>query len=85
MLNVIDTVTFIAKSKSLYGEYFDYSKTIYTKQKTKLKIICLIHNEFEIPAYLYTIPNRVSGCSQVLPSRSSKYAQIIKRANKILW
>lgn len=42
------TVTnFIEKAKFIHGETYDYSKVIYKNNSTKIKILCLIHGEFE--------------------------------------
>ena len=39
---------FIKKSKSIHGDKFDYSKSIYTSNSTELIVICPTHGEFEI-------------------------------------
>ena len=40
---------FINKSKSIFNNKFDYSKTIYKNKKDKIILICNIHNnQFEI-------------------------------------
>lgn len=38
---------FINKATLVHGDRYDYSKTKYTNAKTKLKITCRIHGEFE--------------------------------------
>jgi hypothetical protein len=38
---------FIKKSKEKFGDYYDYSKVEYRNNKTKVKIICPKHGEFE--------------------------------------
>lgn len=38
---------FIAKAIAKFGDKFDYSKVEYIDAKTKVKIICPIHGEFE--------------------------------------
>ena len=43
---VYDTVTFISKAIELYGDKYDYSKTVYDHSKKKVCIICPIHGEF---------------------------------------
>lgn len=42
------TEIFIEKSKSLYGEQFDYSETVYVNSRTPLKLICKQHGEIII-------------------------------------
>jgi hypothetical protein len=38
---------FISEAKEIHGDKYDYSKTIYTKLKSNVIIICPIHGEFE--------------------------------------
>lgn len=42
----ITTNEFIERSKIIHGNKYDYSNTIFTSTKTKVKIICPIHGEF---------------------------------------
>ena len=41
------TKDFIRKSKKIYGNKYDYSKTIYLNNSTKVTIICKDHGEFQ--------------------------------------
>lgn len=40
------TEWFIAKAKSIYGDKFDYSKSVYYASKQTIEIICNIHGSF---------------------------------------
>ena len=42
-----DTESFIKKARELYGDKYDYSKTIYKGSKELLTITCPIHGDFE--------------------------------------
>ena len=42
------TEEFIEQSKKIFGDYYDYSKTHYINNKTKVTISCLVHGDFEI-------------------------------------
>lgn len=42
----LTTEVFISRSKEVHGGKYDYSKTVYVNQKTKVCIICPIHGEF---------------------------------------
>lgn len=45
-----DTLTqkeFIEKARSIHGDKFDYSKTVYKNSKTKFTVICKEHGEFQ--------------------------------------
>lgn len=37
---------FLFRAKSIHGNFYDYSKTVYVNAKTKICIICPIHGEF---------------------------------------
>lgn len=41
------TNDFITKARSVHGDTYDYSKTVYTKAKEKLEIVCPVHGVFE--------------------------------------
>lgn len=43
----LTTEEFIQKAKSIHGNKYDYSKSVYTTAKKKLIIICPEHGEFE--------------------------------------
>ena len=44
---VSDKESFIRKAIDVHGEKYDYSKVVYINSKTKVKIICPEHGEFE--------------------------------------
>lgn len=41
------TEEFIEKARKVHGDKYDYSKVEYVNSKTKVKIICPVHGEFE--------------------------------------
>lgn len=43
----VTTESFIAKSKLVHNNKYDYSQTVYTQAKEKVSIICPIHGSFE--------------------------------------
>jgi len=43
----LTTEEFISKAKKVHNNKYDYSLTVYINTKTKVKIICPIHGEFE--------------------------------------
>jgi hypothetical protein len=45
--NSLSLSEFINKSKSIHGDKYDYTLVEYVNNKTKVKIICPIHGEFE--------------------------------------
>lgn len=49
MCNSIDKTAFcINEFKKLHGDYYDYSKTLYTKPKEKITVTCRKHGDFKI-------------------------------------
>src|ERR1035441_6864411 len=55
---IYDKESFIEKAQGIHNGKYDYSKIIYKKnQKTKIKIVCPIHGEFE-----QRIDHHLSGC-----------------------
>jgi len=46
MRKVVTTEEFIIKAKSIHGNKYDYSKVNYLNVRTKVKIICYKHGEF---------------------------------------
>lgn len=60
---------FIIKANELYNNKYDYSKVNYINSKTKVKIMCNIHGEFEqTPLRHYK-----SGCQKCKPKRIYKH------------
>jgi hypothetical protein len=43
----LSTEEFIAKARLVHGDKYDYSKSEYINNRTKVTIICPIHQEFE--------------------------------------
>ncbi|QGH73853.1 hypothetical protein [Vibrio phage vB_VhaM_VH-8] len=51
MSKVVDTSSFISKSKEIYGDIYDYGKTEYIASKDKITVSCKIHGDWETIAY----------------------------------
>lgn len=48
MAKKLTNIEFLEKCKNTHGSIYDYSKTEYINTRTKIKIICKIHGEFEL-------------------------------------
>jgi len=59
----LTTEIFIIKSKEIHGEKYDYSNSIYTNNKNKIKIICPIHGVFEQRAETHLNGTNCPQCS----------------------
>ena len=57
----ISTKEFIEKAKKIHGDKYDYNKTFFKNNQTKLIITCPIHGDFEQYPYHHL---RGSGCKQ---------------------
>lgn len=53
--NKLTTEQFVAKAKAIHGDKFDYSKTVYVNNATKVCIICPTHGESRITPYQHLI------------------------------
>lgn len=78
--NKLTLEEFIKKSKKVHGNKYDYSKTKYVNNKTKVCIICPIHGEF-----LQRPNDHLSGygCPKCKSSRLEKNIRILLENNGI--
>ena len=76
------TETFIAKAKKMHPDKnYDYSLTVYTGSKNKVKVICLIHGVFEIVA-AHLIRKQAYGCHKCGGTKLSGLEGFIKKSIK---
>lgn len=76
------TIDFIRIATDLYGDYYDYSESLYVNEMTKLKVICPEGHEF------YVTPNnhcRGRGCSRCKSSRSERAIYKYLKENFVLF
>jgi len=71
----LTTEEFIAKSRLVHGNTYDYSKVVYINNSTKVQIICPMHGEFE-----QTPGNHLQGqgcpqCAGNTPSTTKKFIE----------
>ena len=78
----LNTLTFIKKSKDIFGDIFDYSLVEYKNWKTKIKLICKKHQHI-----FYVQPNahlsKSQGCPKCIMSKSEFKLYKILENNKI--
>jgi len=58
------TLDFIKKSKSIYGDKYDYSQTVYVNKLTKVKIIYSGMTYEQLPRYHYKTPPELTKISK---------------------
>lgn len=56
------TDKFIEKANNIHGNKYDYSKTHYINNETKICIICPVHGEFYQTPHNHTKSNNPTGC-----------------------
>lgn len=79
---------FIESAKKIHGDRYDYSKSIYVNNKTKLTIICKEHGEFEQSPNRHNAGSGCPLCGKLLVLKeidNKKYntEDFIKRAKEI--
>ena len=82
----LTTEEFIKKAKSVHGDKYDYSKTIYTMAKNKLIIICSKHGAFEQIANSHIKQKygcRKCGTINCISKQSLNESDIIEKAKLI--
>lgn len=84
-VSVNKTEYFINQAREIHGELYDYSKTVYVDEKTKLTIICKIHGEFEQFSYKHLIQKGciLCGFEERKKNKTSTSESFIKKAIKI--
>lgn len=68
--------SFIEKSRSIHGDLYDYSKTIYVKNKDKVDIICNIHGIFSQSPDKHTRGRGCPRCAQIKRNANKKYSKL---------
>lgn len=72
---------FIEKSKKIYGDLYDYSLVDYKHSKTKVKILCSKHGEFEKQPCQHT--NLKQGCPRCKSSKGETIIENFLKDNNI--
>lgn len=82
---VFDTESFVRKAKEKHGNFYDYTKSVYTKSKEKLTIICPIHGEFKQTPNMHLKGQGCPLCGNKKKNdgRASNTEKFIDRAKKI--
>lgn len=75
------TETFIEKANKVHNNFYNYSKTVYTKTANKVIIICPIHGEFEQEANSHI--NAKCGCIKCYLDKVAEKATIKNKVSKV--
>jgi len=82
----LTTEEFINKSKEVHGDKYDYSRVNYINNRTKVEIICPIHDSFwQIPASHNDLGNGCPECGLIKrsDSRTLTTPEFIEKAKEI--
>lgn len=73
---------FIRRSKIVHGDRYDYSKVVYTNNRTKVTIVCPRHGEFEQAPVVHLGDHgcRVCGYQGPRKTRRVPYEEFVRRA-----
>jgi len=76
----LSTEEFIEKSKAIHGNKYDYSKTKYVSENSKIKIICPKHGEFYQRPYDHMVG---CGCDKCGGTKKLTTEEFIKKAKEV--
>lgn len=76
---------FVAESKRLHGDKYDYSRTVYKGKASKVEIICPVHGVFEQVASDHLRGHGCNACSKAGRGKKSRYTQeeFIRKARMV--
>lgn len=75
------TEQFVKESIDIHGNEFSYENTIYINSKTKVKILCKVHGEFEMLPQVHTIQK--SKCPSCYGNKKKNTEQFVKESIEI--
>jgi hypothetical protein len=68
-----DAAQFLEDVKKVHGDFYDYSKTVYTGSKNKIIVTCPTHGDFEIMAADHLAG---AGCAKCYASRGERRVRL---------
>ena len=77
----LDTQSFIDRARVVHGDKYDYSSAVYVDSKTKIKIICPEHGEFE-QDHNHHVTNK-HGCPRCTGNARSSSEEFTDRARAV--
>ncbi len=72
--------SFVSRASALHENKYDYSKVEYVNNKTKVKIICPVHGEFECTPHNHL---KGRGCPLCAKNHKNSQEDFIAKANKV--
>jgi hypothetical protein len=81
MSRKVTTESYIKEARELHGDFYDYSKTVFTASRDPVTITCPIHGDFTHRASAHQQGNGCKHCSD--DRRRMTTADFIKKAEKV--
>ena len=83
-----DTDSFIAEAKTIHGDRYDYSRTLYSGAREKITVVCRKHGPFEQVAHVHIRGELGSGCSPCSYEKRGEnsrisFSEFFIRANEV--
>jgi hypothetical protein len=83
-----NTESFIAEAKSVHGDRYDYSRTLYRGAREQVTIVCRKHGPFEQVAHVHLRGELGSGCTPCSyekrgESARMSFGEFVSRANEV--
>lgn len=75
------TEEFIEKAREIHGDYYDYSKVIYTGHRKKVEVICPIHGSFFIEARKLLQGKGCPLCNRIISTGENKIKKWLELNN----
>lgn len=83
-----DKESFIAKSRQIHGDKYNYDKVIYIDYKTPVEIVCPIHGSFFMKPFIHIQPAYRQGCTKCavekrVKERTGNAEEFINKSNAL--
>lgn len=83
--NESDSIRFFEKVKTVHGDLYDYSESIFVNSLEKIQIICKTHGKFELKASKHLEGSGCQKCSSIRRNKLNSITndEFLSRASKI--
>jgi len=82
----LTTADFIERARAVHGDRYDYSKTTYVNQKTRVVIVCAVHGAFlQLPQEHYAAGSGCRVCANKKRGEDQRFdtANFVQRARRV--
>ena len=82
-MNLYYKFNYIKEAKAVFGDRFDYSKTVYEKKEKKVIINCKRHGDFKILPLVHLMGQKCKRCASEEAAQKNKQCQAISKEEAI--